>query len=88
MSLITVSGCSLPKRSRCLLQVEPGDPAMIVIPHRHQWVHSVHFATPIADYQDFYVTVVIQRKYKNGLRLNRSPVSLSDYKDTPKCEFN
>lgn len=68
------------------MQTEPGDPAMIVIPHRHQWMYSIHFSTPIADYQDFYVTVVIQTNYRTGLKLDGNSVPISDFVDTPRCE--
>ena len=69
------------------LQMEPGDPAMIVIPHLNQWVPSLHFGTPLADYNDFYLTVVVQRRFKYALRLNGDRLNPDDFLDTPRCEF-
>lgn len=60
---------------------------MIVIPHLNQWVYSLHFGTPLADYQDFYVTVVLQKKYMPGLRLDGVLVPTTNFTITPRCEY-
>jgi len=57
---------------------------MIVIPHTYQWVYHLHFGTPLADYQAFHVTVVLQRKFVSGLRLNGDLIPPSDFTVTPR----
>mgnify|MGYP001793829272 CR=1 FL=1 len=57
---------------------------MIVIPHTHQWVYSLHFGTPLADYQQFFVTVVLQKKFITGLRLDGQLISPDDFVIAPR----
>ena len=60
---------------------------MIVIPHTHQWMYNIHFGTPLADYQDFYVTVVLQQRYKSGLKLNGVLIPSANFTITPRCKY-